>query len=106
MTYPLVPIVARRRRGERFLEGDVYVGRPSRWGNPFRIGDTVWVSEREVRETSLTRVEAIDKYREWIAQHPELIAELAARNPVRLLCWCAPEPCHADVLAAMLCVQP
>lgn len=67
---------------------DVYVGRPSEWGNPFRIG------------RDGTRAEVLLKYRDWLAKHPEIIE--AAKEQLRgktLGCWCAPEACHADILA-------
>jgi len=66
---------------------DVYVGRPTKFGNPFVIGKDG------------TREEVIAKYREWIATSPTLLA--AARKELRgkvLACWCAPQACHADVL--------
>ena len=69
-------------------EGAVYVGRPSRWGNPFAI------------DGSTTRADAVARYREWLAGQPELVdaarSELAGRD---LVCWCPlGEACHADVL--------
>lgn len=67
--------------------GDIYVGRPSRWGNPF-VGEP--------------RIVIIEKFRTWIEERPYLIKELAALNPKRLVCWCAPQPCHADVLKELL----
>lgn len=71
-------------------EDAVYVGRPTKWGNPFVIGEHG------------TREEVIEKYQHWLGQRPELIRaarhELAGRH---LVCWCAPEPCHADVLLAV-----
>ena len=70
--------------------GAVYVGRPSKWGNPYTIGQDG------------TREEVISLYRDWIAKKPELIGELAAMNPQTLVCWCAPLPCHADVLKELL----
>jgi hypothetical protein len=69
---------------------DVYVGRPSIWGNPIRLS-----GERP-------RVQVVDQYRRWLAGQPALIAR--ARRELRgkvLGCWCAPRPCHADVLAAV-----
>lgn len=81
---------ARTFKYERGTPGIVYVGRPSKWGNSYAIG------------YGRTRDEAIEKYREWIAQRPELIDELAALNPHTLVCWCAPERCHAEVLAELL----
>lgn len=66
--------------------GAVYVGRPTKWGNPHRHP---------------TRAESVEAYRvSHLSQHPEIIedarAELAGRD---LACWCPPDqPCHADVL--------
>ena len=71
-------------------EGDVYVGRPTQWGNPFVIG----------RDGS--REDVILCYEWWLERRPWLIEELAALNPKRLVCWCAPDACHADVLAKAL----
>jgi len=65
---------------------DVYVGRPSLFGNPFVIGKDG------------TREEVIAKYRDWLLAQPELIAQLGELRGKTLACWCAPKPCHADVL--------
>ena len=67
---------------------DVYIGRPSDWGNPFVIGKDG------------DRTEVIRKYRQWIMRQPDLLAR--ARRELRgqrIACWCAPEACHGDVLA-------
>lgn len=65
----------------------VYVGRPTKWGNPFKIG------------VDGDREQVVAKYRRWLKQQPELVRaarrELAGKD---LVCWCAPEACHADVL--------
>lgn len=66
---------------------DVYIGRPSKWGNPFPISSTC------------TRYEAIEKYREYILTKftvEEIQRELKGKI---LGCWCAPLDCHGDVLA-------
>jgi len=67
---------------------DVYIGRPSIWGNPFVIG----------RDGDKT--ERLRKYREWIMSQPELLErakrELRGRT---IACWCKPEACHGDILA-------
>ena len=67
---------------------DVYIGRPSDWGNPFVIGKDG------------DRADVIRKYRQWIMARPDLISraksELRGR---RIACWCKPEDCHGDVLA-------
>jgi RNA recognition motif-containing protein len=67
---------------------DVYIGRPSIWGNPFVIGRDGDKADR------------IRKYRAWIMSQPELIdrakKELRGRT---IACWCKPEACHGDILA-------
>lgn len=67
---------------------DVYIGRPSKWGNPFSIGPDG------------DRTEVIDKYKEHLRSNPDLIED--ARNELKgktLGCWCAPNLCHGDILA-------
>jgi hypothetical protein len=56
-----------------------------------------------VREAKLDREQMVQHYRDWLAEQPELLrriksGELTGRA---LGCWCAPKPCHADVLAEM-----
>lgn len=64
-------------------EGAVYVGRPTKWGNPFKIGPDGG------------RSEVISQYREWLATSGLDPTELRGKD---LVCWCKPLPCHADVL--------
>jgi len=75
------------KRVDGIPAGAVYVGRPSKWGNPFIVGrDGV-------------QGECVTLYEDWIAEQPELIE--AARTELRgkdLVCWCHPRPCHAEVL--------
>jgi hypothetical protein len=68
---------------------DVYIGRPSIWGNPFVIG------------RDGTREEVITKYRAWVVRQPHLMAQIHTLRGKRLGCWCAPEACHGDVLAEL-----
>ena len=68
---------------------DVYIGRGSKWGNPFKIsvdGD---------------RKTVINLYREWIIHQPVFndIEELRGKT---LGCFCHPLPCHGDVLVEFL----
>lgn len=65
---------------------DVYVGRPSKWGNPFTIGKDG------------NREEVIQKYKEWFQTQPNLIASLHELRGKTLGCWCSPKACHADYL--------
>lgn len=69
---------------------DVYIGRPSKWGNPFEIGKDG------------TRSEVIKKYEDWIKSQPELLNNLNDLKGKTLGCWCHPKPCHGDVLLQLI----
>lgn len=75
-----------RRVGKNSTATRIYVGRPSRWGNRFVIG----------RDGS--REDVIRKYCEWLAEQPDLLSTIAELRGKDLVCWCSPEPCHADIL--------
>lgn len=121
-------IQRRRTKGWRMPEGAVYVGRPSRWGNPFQVGayfinrgpwaDAPYPDRGPARERDRTppwgqpyreivsvvanRQHATDLFRAHIAY------ENVAWDPdliraelagMDLVCWCPLDaPCHADVL--------
>lgn len=66
----------------------VYVGRPSKWGNPYVVG-------KDVKNNK----EACERFHDYLEAHPEL--KEAAKRELRgkdLMCWCAPDDCHADEL--------
>jgi Domain of unknown function (DUF4326) len=108
-------IQRRRVKGWRMPEGAVYVGRPSRWGNPYRaINGTVYGPARPIEGGDLVAYSthapaenavawAVRNFRRDVdcalrsALTTELIRrELAGRD---LACWCPlGQPCHADVL--------
>lgn len=69
---------------------DVYIGRGSKWGNPFVIG------------RDGTREEVIRKYKNWIMTQPELMAAIPELAGKILGCWCAPLDCHGEVLVALV----
>ena len=71
---------------ERF---DIYIGRPSKWGNPFEIGKDG------------SREEVIAKYYDYIMLKPELLAALPELKGKVLGCWCSPLACHGDVLVEL-----
>ena len=73
---------------------DVYIGRPSKWGNPFVIG----------RDGA--REEVIALYRGYILASPELMEVLPELRGKTLGCWCYPRPCHGDVLKELVARLP
>ncbi len=69
---------------------DIYIGRPSKWGNPFREGKDG------------TRKEVINKYRKYILSNKELLDSLGELEGKTLGCWCKPKACHGDVLIELI----
>jgi hypothetical protein len=93
----------------------VNVARPSRWGNPWKVGEqeVLGLTLDELNELSseggtttvevktVTAAYAVQRYRELVHACGQGTIE-AMRTQLRgknLACWCKPgEPCHADVL--------
>jgi hypothetical protein len=63
----------------------VYVGRPSKWGNPFILG------------VDGDREQVIRRYYQFLTGG-DLALTLAELRGKDLVCWCAPQACHADIL--------
>lgn len=77
---------------------DVLVDRSTKWGNPF----THEVNKKTRAQIIVaTRAEAIARYEEWLKSQPQLMAALPDLCGKVLGCWCAPLPCHGDVLARL-----
>jgi len=72
---------------------DVYIGRGSKWGNPFSHKEDT-LAKFQVG----SRKEAIEKYEEWIKAQPHLMESLHELKDKTLGCWCKPQSCHGDVL--------
>lgn len=66
---------------------DVYVGRPSPFGNPFEIGKDG------------NREEVIEKFKNYVYSNPILLSRIKSELKGKILgCWCAPKHCHAEIL--------
>ena len=104
MTDRIVNLRDFARDGRRIiLPPDVIrVDRPSRWGNPFKIGAPfvdVFEYDPPRPPRAMTRADVMAAYRRWLAS--ELAVEPRMLEPLRgkrLACWCAPLPCHAEIL--------
>lgn len=97
-------IQRKRVKGWKMPEGAICVSRPTRWGNPWKVGRGATRAEFQ---------ECVDSYRKWIAARdsdlsrsgrvtPEGPYSMQIRAYLRgkdLACWCPlDQPCHADVL--------
>jgi hypothetical protein len=125
----------RRTKGWRKPNGAVYVGRPTRWGNPYRVGtgeirvqgplfgagagsydtdDERWYDVPLPGHRGLTADLAVALYRQDLVNtvgdsHPdfdELREALGELTGKDLACWCPlDQPCHADVLLELANAQ-
>ena len=74
-------------------EFDVYIGRGSKWGNPYshKVGT---LAEHVVG----SRTEAIQKFEEYLLSNQDLMSSLEELKGKTLGCWCKPKSCHRDIL--------
>ena len=88
----MAPVRMQRKRtkGFRLPAGSIYVGRPSRWGNPYRVGaEPIDGGDGQTIEEVM-----------WAYEHLQLphldVSPLRGKD---LACWCPlNQPCHADIL--------
>ena len=104
---PYRRIQRRRVRGWKMPPHTVYVGRGSKWGNPFIVGKH---GNAERCVTLYARVMAgylclsvdhacVERQKALMAYALKNIGKLRGKN---LACWCrANQPCHADILLQM-----
>lgn len=72
----------------------VYVGRPTKWGNPWKIGDT----HPELGDP-MPAADVVVLYRDWLFERGAQTEVRLALRGKDLVCWCSLDaPCHADVL--------
>ncbi len=97
----MLTVLNRKYYDVPYTDRDIYVGRGTALGNPFRISETT------------SRNEAIGKYRKYLAQKimtkdkfvcGELnrIWKLAKTGDVNLICSCKPDDCHADFIKQLI----
>ncbi len=70
-------------------KNNVYIGRPSKWGNPYTIGPDG------------DRTEVLAKYRTyaWTEFSARELKQLRGKT---LVCWCKPLACHGDILIELV----
>lgn len=97
-------VVVNKHHGHTVDDRTIYIGRPSLLGNPFTI------------EGKQTRTAVLKNYTRWLEWkiemgNAEVVAELDriaslvlddSGLPVKLLCFCAPQACHGDVLKRVI----
>lgn len=79
-------------------DGCVYVGRPTRWGNPFTADcyPNLWRDNGEWRGSAIADYEALLRSGKMPVTVEDVRRELRGKS---LACFCPlDKPCHADVL--------
>jgi hypothetical protein len=77
---------------DKVPKGAVYIGRPSIYGNPYPL------------RGKATRDEVIRKFKWYFLRRVEtdlvfMAAVRKLKTATALVCFCAPEACHGDVIA-------
>ena len=94
------------KRGQRLPSDAKYVGRPTKWGNPYKIGEPFLggpgVITRELAVTLYAMTVKADDDPQAIQAREDARRELGGKD---LACWCpltyldgSPYPCHATRL--------
>ncbi len=73
---------------------DVYIGRPTIFGNPFQMG------------VDGTRDEVVEKYRKYFEERiqtdDDFLQSVVTLKDRKLGCFCKPKSCHGDVICEFL----
>lgn len=98
MEYSKITVVNMREISKAEKEDEenyLYIGRPSKWQNPFPIN-------KKAKDKMAERERVINEYKKHLWEQikkgeitREDLLELRGKN---LICWCAPLPCHGDVI--------
>jgi len=97
-------IQRKRTKGWHMPSNTVYVGRPSKYGNPYKI------TSFSLKIKGMDSENAVRLYEQWLRQKliedTHFLDELKGKD---LACWCPledkngnPVPCHADVILKIL----
>ena len=87
---PTTPTIVVNKYRHKPTSNDVYIGRGSKWGNPFVIGKDG------------SREEVIEKYKTHLLSNSNLIECLRELKGKTLVCFCKPKACHGDFLCEVV----
>ena len=90
-------VVFNKNRDKKIPGKAVYVGRPTKWGNPFRETKCRRVGDKYIH--GISRRKAVRQFNLYacarLVDDPHWLDALKGRP---LTCWCYPKECHANVL--------
>ena len=82
----VTPRVLNQKKDKIDWTTSVFIGRPSKWGNPYRV------------DVDGSRTEVIALYESYIKSNRRLVNDLSELHGKNLVCFCSPKVCHGDVL--------
>jgi len=89
----------KRTKGWQMPPNTVYVGRPSKYGNPYRLG---FYLAKSLNLTSMDEI--LNAYEAWLRkkllEQPHFLDDLKGKD---LACWCPLDKlCHADIIVKVM----
>lgn len=96
----------KRSKGTIVQDCDVYIGRRCYMGG-WQLEQSKWANPFTIKKCGSAE-EAVRQYKEYILSRKELISALPELSGKTLGCWCAPNPCHGDVLVELfqkICIK-
>jgi len=105
-----------RAKGYKTPENTIYVGRPTKFGNPFRLSKGGWIecysTQRNILNpwilwsgtNGFTLTDVVELYEQWLtgvtkASYLPQVPDISVLKGKNLACFCPlNKPCHADVL--------
>lgn len=91
--------------------GAIYVGRPTHWGNPFKIAESIELGFAKDKDSA--QILVVECFEDWLysgdlsvwwfhngaEQHAWIRKHIRDLYEKDLICWCGlDQVCHADVL--------
>lgn len=90
-----MPQVYNKHHGDAPADA-VYIGRGSKWGNPYKMSMPGWTNKDGIFRT---RNEACDLFEQMVQDEPDFIKEIKEELKGKdLVCFCKPKRCHGDTL--------
>lgn len=107
-----IRVQRKRTKGWKMPNNTIYVGRPTKWGNPFKVREVVDKESplfpyieipggaRGFQNIKIYNKQAVvNSYDAWLCEQPSLMFSTKELKGKNLACFCPlDEPCHADVL--------
>lgn len=97
--YATKVVKIRRKDGEVVQDCEIYIGRRLTMGG-WNLPESIWHNPFEIKKYKSREV-VLKMYRDYLTTNKKLMALLPTIYGRVIGCWCAPEPCHGDIIAEL-----